>query len=196
MRRAYVAVMFVLLVLGAGSAEAIELQTTTFPEGRTVGLFMGALPGAAKGRINAQVTYRDGQAKIEAGYEDLKPAILYAGDVTCYVLWAVSRDGEAENLGEFLVDEPKGQLEFTTGKKAFALIVTAEPFYLVSQPSSPGDLHQCRVQGQEGAFHRFRIQPVRPLSQSGDGQHHEYCVGFHHTAAAAAGAQGVRAGDE
>ena len=136
MKRTYVAILLVLLALGAGPSEAMELQTTTFPEGRTVDLFVGALGTTASGRINAKVTFREGQARIEAEYKDLKPAILFAGDVTCYVLWAVSRDGQAENLGEFLVDEPDGKLEFTTGKKAFALIVTAEPFYLVNQPSS------------------------------------------------------------
>jgi outer membrane protein OmpA-like peptidoglycan-associated protein len=128
--------MITLLLLGFGPVEAIELQSTTFPEGKTVDFNMQALPGAASGRIKAEVTFKDGQSRIEIDYEDLKPAILFAGDVTCYVLWAVSRDGRSENLGEFLVEEPKGKMTYTTGKKAFALMVTAEPFYLVSRPSS------------------------------------------------------------
>ncbi len=136
MKRTFTVALFVLMALGAGAAEAIELQTTTFPEGRTVDLYLVARTGAAEGDVISHVTFRDGQSRIEIEYEDLKPAILFAGDVTCYVLWAISRDGQAENLGEFLVDDPKGKLEFTTGKKAFALIVTAEPFYLVSRPSS------------------------------------------------------------
>jgi len=136
MRRVLVTALLALLALGAGAAEAIELHSTTFPEGRTVDVRLEPLAGAARGRINTRVTFRDGQSRIEVEYENLKPAILFAGDVTCYVLWAVSRDGQAENLGEFLVDAPKGRLEFATGKKAFALMATAEPYYLVSQPSS------------------------------------------------------------
>ena len=136
MRRTLILTLLGLLVLGVGTVEAIELHSTTFPEGRTSDVNMRSLPGAADGRIIAKVTFKDGQSRIEIEYEDLKPAILFAGDVTCYVLWAVTRDGETENLGEFLVDEPKGKMVYTTGKKAFALIVTAEPFYLVSQPSS------------------------------------------------------------
>ncbi len=136
MKHALVSALLGFLTLGTGMAEAIELHSTIFPEGRTVDIRLEPLPGAARGRVNAQVTFRDGQSRIMVEYDDLKPAILFAGDVTCYVLWAVSRDGQAENLGEFLVDNPKNKLEFTTGKKAFALMVTAEPYYLVSRPSS------------------------------------------------------------
>jgi len=119
----------------AGPAPAVELQSVQFPERRTVELTFAPMEGAPRARIVAEVTYRDGQARIELGYEDLKPAILYAGDVTCYVVWAVTRGGNAENLGELFADEPRGRLDYLTAKKEFALLVTAEPFYLVSRPS-------------------------------------------------------------
>ena len=65
----------------------------------------------------------------------MKPAVLFAGDVTCYVVWAVTRDGAAENLGELVVREVKGEVTMSTGQKAFALLITAEPYYLVPRPS-------------------------------------------------------------
>jgi outer membrane protein OmpA-like peptidoglycan-associated protein len=123
------------IVVLAPATLAMELNATQFPERRTVDVSMEGLPGAPAGSIRAEVTFRDGQAHIVASYDSMKPAILFAGDVTCYVLWAVTRDGTTENLGEFLVDEPKGKLEFATAQKSFALIVTAEPFYLVRRPS-------------------------------------------------------------
>jgi len=66
----------------------------------------------------------------------MKPAVLFAGDVTCYVVWAVSRDGVAENLGELVVRDVKDEVTMSTAQKAFALLVTAEPYSLVQRPSS------------------------------------------------------------
>jgi outer membrane protein OmpA-like peptidoglycan-associated protein len=54
-----------------------------------------------------------------------------------YVLWAISPEGRAENLGEILVgDNHRSKVRVTTDLQAFALIVTAEPYYAVRQPSN------------------------------------------------------------
>jgi outer membrane protein OmpA-like peptidoglycan-associated protein len=65
----------------------------------------------------------------------MKPAILFGGDVSTYVLWAITRDGDVENLGEVLGGHGSDTLKFQTGKKDFAVIMTAEPYYLVLRPS-------------------------------------------------------------
>jgi outer membrane protein OmpA-like peptidoglycan-associated protein len=67
----------------------------------------------------------------------MKPAVLFSGDVTCYVLWAVNRDGVPENLGELWVQSGKedDSIEFQTGLRNFALMVTAEEYYQVPKPS-------------------------------------------------------------
>jgi outer membrane protein OmpA-like peptidoglycan-associated protein len=52
-------------------------------------------------------------------------------------LWAISPEGRPVNLGEVLVgDNHRSKLEVTTDLQAFALIVTAEPYYAVRQPSN------------------------------------------------------------
>jgi len=52
-------------------------------------------------------------------------------------LWAISPEGRAVNLGEVLVgDNHRSKLRVTTDLQAFALIVTAEPYYAVRQPSN------------------------------------------------------------
>lgn len=151
-----------LIALAGGSAAALELHTTAFPEGRTVNLRMERSPGAPEGRIQTRVTHREGQSRIEIEYEQMKPAILYAGDVTCYVLWAVSRDGHAENLGEFLVNAPKDKLEFATGKKAFALLVTAEPFYLIGQPSDLVAYYNAPATDKRASSSAFEFKGLGP----------------------------------
>ena len=66
-----------------------------------------------------------------------RPFELGAGYAT-YVLWAISPDGQIDNLGEI---KRRGFWEFdsnikvTTPLQTFALIVTAEPHFLVKRPS-------------------------------------------------------------
>ena len=62
---------------------------------------------------------------------------MFGGDITSFVLWAVSRDGKAENLGELWVRPEKADdtLRFSTGQRTFALMVTAEPYYQIDKPS-------------------------------------------------------------
>jgi hypothetical protein len=129
------ALVCLAVIAPAVKALPVELHNVQFPEKRQVDLSFRATQIAPAARIVAEVTYRQGQARIEMTYDAIKPAILFGGDVTCFVVWAVTRDGQTENLGELVTRKSSGKLTFSTGKKAFALLVTAESFYLVSQPS-------------------------------------------------------------
>jgi len=88
--------------------------------------------------MTAKVTFEDRQSWIELSYDKMKPAVLFGGDVTTYVLWTVSRDGSYENLGELWIqqDKDKDTLKFSTGIRGFALLVTAEPYHQVKKPSN------------------------------------------------------------
>jgi len=91
---------------------------------------------APNARVGAKVTSnKEGQAEIEIDYKDMKPAVLFGGDITSYVVWAVSKDGRAINLGELPTRDAKGSVRYRTGLKIFALLITAEPYYLVRKPS-------------------------------------------------------------
>ena len=116
-------------------ADSVKLHAIQFPERSTVSLPLLGTSIAPDAQVSTEIEYRKGQAQIELSYVGMKPAILFGGDITCYVLWAVTRDGQAENLGEFLTSKKNGRLKFSTGKKNFALLVTAESFYLVGKPS-------------------------------------------------------------
>lgn len=95
---------------------------------------MKRIPGAV---LTAKVKFEDRQSWIEVTYEKMKPAVLFGGDVTSYVLWTVGRDGSYENLGELWIqqDKDKETLKFSTGLRGFALLLTAEPYYQVKKPS-------------------------------------------------------------
>ena len=85
----------------------------------------------------AKVNSRRGSIEIDAEFADLREPTTFGTEYLTYVLWAVSPEGRAVNLGEVLVgDNHRSKLRVTTDLQAFALIVTAEPYYAVRQPSN------------------------------------------------------------
>ena len=85
----------------------------------------------------AKVESERGSIKIRAEFGDLQSPKSFGNEYLTYVLWAISPEGRAVNLGEVLVGgNDRSKLEVTTDFQSFALIVTAEPYYAVRQPSN------------------------------------------------------------
>src|SRR5208282_3673015 len=85
----------------------------------------------------AKVNSRRGSIEIDAEFGDLQKPTTFGNEYLTYVLWAISPEGRAVNLGEVLVgNNHRSKLQVTTDLQAFALIVTAEPYYAVRQPSN------------------------------------------------------------
>ena len=75
--------------------------------------------------------------KIEAEFSGLDRPTSFGNEYLTYVLWAISPEGRPVNIGEVLVgDNHRSKLDVTTDLQAFALIVTAEPYYAVRRPSN------------------------------------------------------------
>lgn len=87
----------------------------------------------AHGEANVEV--KRGAIRVQAKFDKLQPATRFGPEYLTYVLWAVSPEGRADNLGEVLLEGSKGKLDVTSQLQAFALIVTAEPYFAVTQPS-------------------------------------------------------------
>jgi len=86
---------------------------------------------------HAKVESRRGTMGIGAEFADLARPTTFGNEYLTYVLWAISPDGRAVNLGEVLVgSNHRSKLDVTTDLQSFALIVTAEPYYAVRQPSN------------------------------------------------------------
>ncbi len=92
----------VLAATGVAGATDMTLQQVTFPERNQIEVPFARDSKAPEATLTADVDFREGQASASLKYRDMKPAILFGGDVTCYVLWAVTPDGTADNLGEAL----------------------------------------------------------------------------------------------
>jgi len=85
----------------------------------------------------AKIESKKGYLEIEAEFDGFKAPSTFGTEYLTYILWAISPEGRAVNLGEILVgSNHRGKLDVTTDLQAFALIVTAEPYYAVHQPSN------------------------------------------------------------
>ncbi len=85
----------------------------------------------------AKVESKKGYIEIEVEFAKLERPTTFGNEYLTYVMWAISPEGRAINLGEVLVgDNDRSKLDVTTDLQSFALIVTAEPYYAVRQPSN------------------------------------------------------------
>jgi outer membrane protein OmpA-like peptidoglycan-associated protein len=91
------------------------------------------MPGA---HAEAKVESKKGYIEIEVEFHGLEKPTSFGGEYLTYILWAVTPEGRAVNLGELLVSGKSSKLNVTTDLQAFALIVTAEPYYAVRRPSN------------------------------------------------------------
>jgi outer membrane protein OmpA-like peptidoglycan-associated protein len=92
-----------------------------------------ALMPAATGE--AKVESKQGVIKIDAEMQQLGPATAFGPEYLTYVMWAITPEGRATNIGEVLLHDGKSKLDATTELQSFGLIVTAEPYFAVTQPS-------------------------------------------------------------
>ncbi len=88
---------------------------------------------AARG--NARVDSQMGSTKIETNLEHMTAANQFGPEYMTYVLWAITPEGRAMNLGEVALNGDHAKLLSTTDLQTFGLIVTAEPYFAVTQPS-------------------------------------------------------------
>ena len=92
------------------------------------------MPGAEGG---ATVQSKRGDTKVVIELQGLEKPTSFGNEYLTYVLWAISPEGRPVNLGEVLVGgNHRSKLDTTTQLQAFALIVTAEPYYAVRRPSN------------------------------------------------------------
>ncbi len=127
-----------LLWLAAGAAQAasIGLNSVTYPAGKEIEVPFIATDRAPTGTsAMAKVSLQGQQTSITVSFDKLAPAVLFGGDIVAYVAWTVSSDGSVENLGPIASVKSSGTELYTTRKREFALMVTAEPIVTVNQPS-------------------------------------------------------------
>ncbi len=89
-----------------------------------------------KANGEAKVESKQGYIEIEVEFDELQKPTTFGNEYLTYILWAITPEGRAVNLGEVLLNGNRSKLDVTTDLQAFALVVTAEPYYAVRQPSN------------------------------------------------------------
>ena len=131
---------------------------------------------AAKGE--ARVASQMGSTKIETYLDHMSPASQYGPEYMTYVMWGITPEGRPVNLGEVVLEGDHAKLLSTTDLQTFGLIVTAEPYFAVTQPSdvvvaenfvrndTSGTIEQVNanyhlLQRGQYVWNRANYQPVR-----------------------------------
>ena len=149
-------VFLFLFAISAFAQVDVGRQTTavTYPLDELVSLqFRGTTRfPRMKGTAQVKRTSKNG-TEIEISVSKMpRPFELGAGYAT-YVLWAISPDGQIDNLGEI---KRRGFFEFdsrisvTTPLQTFALVISAEPHFLVRRPSRAIMLENVSPYAQSG----------------------------------------------
>jgi hypothetical protein len=129
----------------AGSTD-VHMRGTSLARDARVKLKIGSRPGFVELDIN------------RGGISGLVPASKLGRDFLTYVLWAVSVDGKASNLGEITFDGDRAiSVNLTTPYQTFWLMITAEPNYAVVDPSPFVVLYSVR----QGASSENKALPIR-----------------------------------
>lgn len=145
--RAFVVSLVILISLAAATSLPTAAQSDlprqtvaiTYPLDETVNVkFRGTtLLPRLKGEAKVRRAGRRG-TRVELSINNLTRANELGGIYTTFVLWAIAPDGRVDNLGEIkrsgsaLVDS---KLDVTTNLQTFAMIITAEPHFLMKVPS-------------------------------------------------------------
>jgi outer membrane protein OmpA-like peptidoglycan-associated protein len=124
----------------ATAAKPAQVSRTTkavhYRQGGTVKAAFQATELLAGASGEAKVEAKKTSVSIEAKLQGMEEANKFGLEYLTYVLWAVSPEGRAVNLGELTLDKTNAHLKTSTDMQTFGLIVTAEPYFAVNQPGN------------------------------------------------------------
>lgn len=120
---------------GGGDVRRRTIAITYLKDPVPVTLAGTTLRPNARGEATVERWRKRNESEIDIKIENMNPAFNYGADYTTYVLWAITPAGQVDNLGEFRLSGGSARLKAATPHQTFAMIVTAEPHYLVKLPS-------------------------------------------------------------
>jgi outer membrane protein OmpA-like peptidoglycan-associated protein len=160
--RASSAAAVLSLALSAGAfarppETAREILSLSYPLGDTISVELRGTSRLPDGDGEAKVERKSGATEIEIELDDMKPADWFGGDYNTYVLWAVSPEGQTDNLGELILRGDRSKLYVTTRLDTFGLLVSAEPHFMVGSPSPFVVLENVRFDEDASGIRTARV---------------------------------------
>ena len=114
----------------------------------------------------AKVENKGNRVEIEVKFEGLEPATKFGFEFLTYALWAISPQGRAVNLGEVQAKNGSAQVRAITDMQTFGMVVTAEPYFAVSQPGDEVVLESTGEAGGETIGVTYELVPRSVYSSS------------------------------
>jgi len=94
-----------------------------------------ALMPSARGQGQVKIL-KDGSVSVDVRFSGLESATKFGNQFLTYVLWGSVPKGQTLNIAEVTLTGDSGRLVATTVLRTFAMMLTAEPYAVVTQPSS------------------------------------------------------------
>jgi outer membrane protein OmpA-like peptidoglycan-associated protein len=111
-------------------------QAIQYHQGGTVKIDFRATELMANASGEAKIEAKKANITIDAKFQGVEDATKFGLEYLTYVLWAISPEGRAVNLGELVLDRSNAHLKTATDMQTFGLIVSAEPYFAVTQPGN------------------------------------------------------------
>jgi outer membrane protein OmpA-like peptidoglycan-associated protein len=105
----------------------------------------------------AEVKRKEGRTRIRLEMRGLVNPQTLGAYYTTYVLWAISPEGQADNLAE-MPFRSDIDIDVTTPLQTFALIITAEPYSAVKLPSPVVIAENMMRPGTKGVAETSRVR--------------------------------------
>ena len=149
------------------------VQAVSYPNNTSSRLDFTGTPLLPFAKGQARIENKKGVITIDMQLQKMSPATQLGPEFLTYVLWAITPEGRATNLGELLLNGDKAKIVATTQMPNFALIVTAEPYFAVTEPSEAVVLMGVPGNNTKGmttpvaarllsrsAYHEKQLQPM------------------------------------
>jgi outer membrane protein OmpA-like peptidoglycan-associated protein len=149
------------------------VQAVSYPTNTSSKIDFTPTPLLPYAKGQAKVENKKGIINIDAELQKMTAANTLGPEFLTYVLWAITPEGRASNLGEFQLNGDKSKLSVTTRLPNFAMIITAEPYFAVSIPSEEVVLQGAPSGDTKGqttpvvaqllsrsAYHESQLQPM------------------------------------
>ena len=79
---------------------------------------------------------KEGSVSVDVQFSGLESATKFGNEFLTYVLWGSVPKGRTLKIGELSLKGDRGRVVATTVMRTFAMMVTAEPYAVVTHPSS------------------------------------------------------------
>ena len=119
-----------------------------------------------QGSGEAGVENKGTRVEIDAKFQGMEDATKFGFEYLTYVLWAVSPEGRAVNLGEVELKNGSAEVKAMTDMQTFGLVVTAEPYFAVSQPGDEVVLENGEAPGAENITATYQLLAPGAYSSS------------------------------